>query len=349
MLSRWLPARNNPVLPSASLALLISILLHLILLGFIRVDLNMFEPAQEVVEVRFARLVKEAPLPKAEKPPESRPEPAVAEPVAPEPLLDDQPLAPEALPQEQAVPVISESGPVSSELPGEPVPVVPEIAEEQPQPLAYVETGFDILRGINGSKIGRSHIRYQSREDGSYLLESVSEAKGLMTLFIPGKLVQRSEGAVSEKGLQPSSFLYEFGSAGNKSQRAFFDWKNQRITLQTSKGSQTMTLQEGVQDLLSFMYQFMFVPPLEQMELSITNGKRLKSYSYSFAGEEELSTKIGVVRAMHIENVNDDGDEKTEIWLAVDYRFLPVKIRKTEKDGSVIEQVMTDIKTDILQ
>ncbi|MDP2247929.1 MAG: DUF3108 domain-containing protein, partial [Nitrosomonadales bacterium] len=59
--------------------------------------------------------------------------------------------------------------------------------------------------------------------------------------------------------------------------------------------------------------------------------------------------KIGIVRVMHRENVNDDGDEKNEIWLAVDYRFLPVKIRKTEKDGSVIEQVMTNIKTDILQ
>jgi len=38
-------------------------------------------------------------------------------------------------------------------------------------------------------------------------------------------------------------------------------------------------------------------------------------------------------------------EEKTEVWLASDYQYLPVRIRKTEKDGTVIEQIAADIQT----
>lgn len=224
---------------------------------------------------------------------------------------------------------------------------LPEQTEVRPQPYHYVESEFDILRGIGGRKIGQAHIRYEANQDGGYQLESISEAKGLASLLIAGKLEQRSEGLLTEQGLVPQRFEYVFGK--NKTQRASFDWQHQQILLETSKQSLTQALPTGSQDLLSFMYQFMFVPPLQQMQLHITNGKRLKEYSYSFVGEEDMLTAIGMLRTLHIENVNDDGDEKTEIWLAMELDYVPVKIRKTEEDGNVIEQVITQLKTDMLR
>ena len=115
--------------------------------------------------------------------------------------------------------------------------------------------------------------------------------------------------------------------------------------MQNGKKTKTAPLVEGTQDLLSFMYQFMFVPPLEQMQLSIASGKKLGTYDYGFEGEETLSTKMGDLSTVHIFTSRGDSDEKTELWLALDYYYLPVKVRQTEKDGSVIEQIATRIST----
>lgn len=365
MLNRWGRLDRNTAMWRVAVALMLSLLLHFIIIGLIHIDLTVFKPEQDFVEVRFAHLVQPPP-PIAEIPKQAKPEPAPPaaplpeikppEPVpevksspmvlpdtSPQPALESEEL-PQKLSELEAPEPVEEikPEPVMTDIPSERAPSDPDV-----RPFNDVETDFDILRGIDGYKVGQTKIRYQAR-DGAYLLVSESEAKGFASLFLSGKLIQRSEGRVTERGLQPQEFLYQYGKSGKK-QHALFDWDNLKLNLQTNKGTQNSPLPKDTQDLVSFMYQFMFVPPLQEMQLNITNGKRLKAYVYSFVGEVELSTKLGVIRAMHLENINDDGDEKNEIWLAVDYRFLPVKIRKTEKDGSVIEQVMTNINTDIEQ
>jgi hypothetical protein len=52
---------------------------------------------------------------------------------------------------------------------------------------------------------------------------------------------------------------------------------------------------------------------------------------------------LGELKTIHLLKGSTDED-KTEIWLATDYQYLPVKIRKTEKDGTVIEQVAIKIQ-----
>lgn len=352
------------------IALALSVLMHFLVLGFMHFDLGALKHEEDVVEVRFAHLVKPVPpeplpqeplLEEAPKP-EVEPKPVEPEP-EPKPILETEPIALPEQPimQEQSVlgtspevPVLQEPQDNASEI----VPPVPTVSDESaietaivdsgPEPFQYVETDFDILRGVDGYKIGQTKVTFQIRADQTYLLLSESEAKGFASLFLSGTLTQRSEGFVSERGLQPQEFIYKYGK-NDKLQRAVFDWDNRKLTLETNKDISGRRLPKDTQDLVSFMYQFMFVPPLQEMQLNITNGKRLKAYGYSFIGEVELSTKMGSIRAMHLENINDDGDEKNEIWLAVDYRYLPVKIRKTEKDGSVIEQVVTNINTELLQ
>jgi hypothetical protein len=105
-------------------------------------------------------------------------------------------------------------------------------------------------------------------------------------------------------------------------------------------------LPEGTQDLLSFMYQFMFVAPLQNMQISVTNGKKLGIYDYSFEGEEMVQTRIGNLNTFHILRRSAEGDDKTELWLALDYQHVPVKIRKTEKEGKVYELLITSLKTE---
>jgi len=217
---------------------------------------------------------------------------------------------------------------------------------EMPPAPHYVAMEYDLSRGESSSAIGTTRATYESREDGSYKLRSETEAKGLASLFFSSKLIQISTGVVTKAGLQPKHFSYEFGSNADKYQQADFDWEGGRLTMHTSKGDKTIFLPPGTQDLLSFMYQYMFVAPLQQMVVSVTNGKKLSQYGYSFEGETTLTTKIGNLQTVHIAKSSGEGEEKTELWLATEYHYLPVKISKREKDGKLYEQIVTRISVE---
>ena len=187
---------------------------------------------------------------------------------------------------------------------------------------------------------------YERAADGEhYHLNSVMQAKGLVALFIPD-LLQTSDGKLVASGLQPQHYLYQFGDKKNKTFSADFDWPAKTLRLQSATEVKELPLVDGTQDLLSFMYQFMFVPPLQNMQLAITNGKKLGIYDYSFEGEETIPTKIGQLSTIHLMRQGDAGDDKTELWLALDYQHVPVKIRKTEKKGKVYELLVTSLKTE---
>jgi hypothetical protein len=141
------------------------------------------------------------------------------------------------------------------------------------------------------------------------------------------------------------SYLYQFGNKADKTRKADFDWLNKKVTLQTSSESKTEDLPDGAQDLLSFMYQFMYVAPLQTMQIPIATGKNLKIYDYGFEGEENINIALGELKTLHIVHSVVDSDEKTELWLALDYQYVPVKIRKIEKNGKVVEMVATRINT----
>lgn len=226
-----------------------------------------------------------------------------------------------------------------------------EVSAGDAEPYQYVESTFDVFTDADGkpnrSPAGAATMIYQTIEQGEkYQLKNTMSPKGLAALVIPD-LLQTSEGEITELGLQPHHYLYQFGTRKNKTYRADFNWETNNITLQNAKGTQTLPLQAGTQDLLSFMYQFMYVPPLNEMLINITNGKKISQYDYSFEGEEVLETKLGNIKTVHLSHDAVEREEKTEIWLATDYRYLPVKIRKIEKQDKVYEMVVKSITTDV--
>lgn len=211
-------------------------------------------------------------------------------------------------------------------------------------PYTYIETEFEVTRGDDSGVLGTTQITFNmDRKNNTYQLTSITEAKGLASLFL-GKLEQRSEGSVHEQGLKPNYYAYQYAKNSDKNQFAHLSWSNNLIEMTSKKGKKSESLPEGTQDFLSFMYQFMFTPPLSSMQITMTNGKYLRIYTYSFEGEESIPTKLGHLNTLHLLKSGDD-QEKTEIWLALDYQNIPVRIRKTEKDGSVIEQTATKIMT----
>lgn len=323
------------------LALAVSFAAHFLLVSgadFSLPELN----SEETIHVTLAPppVPKPLPLPAPRK---EVPKPAVHHQPLPKPVEPPKPevtqkLPPESLPVAVAEVPIQEAVPVAvPEVESLPAPPPEEPVVVPPAPRK-VDMDYQILR--NGS-VGRVKRSFIVEGENRYVLNSVAEATGLVSLFYTGKYEEHSEGLVTVRGLQPQSYRLKRGSG--KTQVATFDWSTHTVALDSGSNHAVVPVADGTQDMLSFLYQFMFVPPLDEMLITVANGRKLKTYAYDFAGEEQVDTRMGKLRTFHIAKAVADSDDKMEIWLAADYRYLPVKIRQTEKDGTVTELLATSL------
>lgn len=331
------------------LALLASMLLHLLIVagsaGWLPSWLADESDPLEITLADVPPPPKPKPVfqPAIPKPvPKAAPKPA-ATPTPPEkPVQQD--TTPKLQTPEASTQPINQPEPTAEEPAPQPVPEPEQAAEpiaEAPRPMPPKHIELEFLVDYDGASAVEKQ-RYQVFEDGRYVLSSTVEAKGLLSLAL-SDLNQKSEGHVTPQGLRPDAYTYQYGSNSKKAQKASFDWAGKNLTMEVGEKKQTAALAEGTQDLLSFLYQFMFTPPLENFQLTVTTGKKLKTYTYAFEGEEELKTKLGNLQTLHIAKSSGNGEEKTEIWLASDYHYLPVKMRKTEANGKVVQSTINSI------
>lgn len=348
---------QDPIYKRLALALCVSVALHTLLFGGFDFSLPNLKEEMHVIEARI-----QMPKAVAKQVEITIPQETIAPEPPPKPAKEAKPEvepAPEALPEpivENTASVVAEVVPIPPPVTSEPEPtrLGPE-PDKDPQSVdtglvinenayQYIETDFDVRTKIDGSAVGKAKITYNLLDNSRYQLKWLTEGRGLAALLFPD-LLQTSEGLLIRTGLQPSQYLYQFGNKSDKTRTANFDWLNKIITLQTAKSTQTADLGEGTQDMLSFMYQFMFVAPLQTMQIPITTGKKLAIYDYSFEGEVNIISTLGELKTIHIVHSGGESDEKTELWLAIDYQYVPVKIRKIEKNGDVVEMLVTRINT----
>lgn len=341
--------QNKPLV----MATLLSVLLHTLFLIDSTLQLpDDIDDNHAFIKMRIVSLPTEKiTIPIKQSTSKAKPEKKTTKPEQTQPTIQPTPATPLAEETYSAPVAEAITEPVTETMPTEiaaadntvalPAEVIP-----PPLPYQYVETAFDVYRNNDKSPAGKTLITFHLDQNNNYAINSVTEATGLASIFFD-TLQQKSAGVVNADGLRPNYYSYAYGN--KKSQIANFAWSDGILVLHTAKGTKTETLSAGTQDLLSFMYQFMFKPPLESLTVTMTNGKNLRTYTYSFDGEALIDSRFGLgLKTIHLTKAGSD-DDKTEIWLAVDYKYLPVKIRKTEKDGSSVEQIMTNISTELMQ
>jgi hypothetical protein len=94
------------------------------------------------------------------------------------------------------------------------------------------------------------------------------------------------------------------------------------------------------------MYQLSIHPPAPgRITVPITTGTRFETYELDVLPEETIDTPLGALRALPVKQRRKPGAEGVEIWLAVQYRHLPVKLRFYNRDGEPTgEQIVTEIR-----
>lgn len=309
----------------------LSLAVHLALLFGPHLSLPVGLAPAPVLEAKLASLPPPPPVRKESTKPVKPPRAA-----KPKPAPATEPG--EAAPSVPAAP--AEAPP--AEAPQAAAPTEPEPATDKaPSMPQRVAIRFTVFKGLNGLSVGRAEQTWKL--DGErYTISSVAEATGLFSLFASGKHVQLSQGEITRDGLKPTSYRVERGQGADKTDTARFDWNAMTLTL-ASGGNKTLKLPEGTQDLLSFMYQLAFAPPQRStVQLSITNGRKLDSYAY-WVVEEALDTPMGRLKTLHLGKQRDPGEKDTEVWLAADYHYLPVKISQLDKDGDGLVLLANEI------
>lgn len=294
------------------------------------------------------------PLPPPEKPrppvlkprPVARPapqrQPAAAAP-RPAPVDESAAVAAAAMADEPVEAPVAEPAVVASV-----APTVFRLPETPPLP-DFPRKGriiYQLTMGPDRTPVGRT-VQTWEFDDTQYRLASLSESTGLIELFRPHRYHYLSQGTVSAQGLRPQRFLSSV-KRGSRTEEALaeFDWENGRIRLGRVPQQSVADLPAGSQDVISFMYQLAMAPPAPgRIRIPFTRGSRLDTVSFDVLPQETIETPLGQLRTLPVIQVHQNGSESLGVWLAADYRNLPVRIRFFGRDGDVTgEQLVSEIQ-----
>jgi Protein of unknown function (DUF3108) len=207
----------------------------------------------------------------------------------------------------------------------------------------HVQLTFIAYQGVNASRVGEVHHQLDVEQD-RYTLHVETKTTTLTGLLKAKNFMQTSEGKFGEHGLQPEFFKEETVATRNvKSLETRFDWVNQ--TLYFPNGNKTALLAES-QDMLSFMYQLSQIPfNGEFFPLPISDGEQLTTQQIEIGAIDDLDTPMGKIQARHLRQMHERQTPYFEIWLAPEYRMLPVKFRLANEAEETIEEfVIADIR-----
>jgi len=195
---------------------------------------------------------------------------------------------------------------------------------------------------LNGAHVAVMNETFEARSE-RYRIVSEGVPLGVLAL-LQKPATATSSGQLTDAGLRPERF--EGRRIGSGQVQAEFDWSAGRLTYARDGKAETVELPAGTQDRLSIMYQFMFqrFNGGDRLDLSVTDGRRLTRYQYSIKAEVELDTPLGRIPALHLVRQGAADGGGTEIWLAREQRFLPVKMVIQEPNGNRYEQVATRIE-----
>ena len=195
---------------------------------------------------------------------------------------------------------------------------------------------------MNGTPVAVMNETFETR-DGTYRITSESVPVGALAL-LQRPVTAVSTGRITAEGLRPERFEGRRIGSGQQL-KAEFDWPGKRLTFGQDGKAETIDLPAGTQDRLSIMYQFMFLAydRREPLDFAMTDGRRFTQYRYLVTPDVEIDSSLGRMRTHHLVKQTEPDGTGTEIWLARQHQFLPVKMLIRESNGTRYEQVATRI------
>jgi Protein of unknown function (DUF3108) len=255
-----------------------------------------------------------------------------------------------------AIPAMPDPAPVAEPVSPAPEPVAiasaaPTVFQtpEAPPLPSFPRKGritYLLTMGPDQTPVGRT-VQTWDFDGTQYTLGGQSESTGLIEMFRPHRYHYLSRGTVSDQGLRPERFVASV-KRGSRSEEslAVFNWEQGQVRLGRLPQQTSVALPAGSQDILSFMYQLALLPPAPgRITMPFTRGRQLETTSFDVLPAETIDTPLGRLRAVPVIQVRESGRESLAVWLATEYRNLPIRIRFFNRDGELSgEQLVNAIQ-----
>jgi Protein of unknown function (DUF3108) len=207
----------------------------------------------------------------------------------------------------------------------------------------HAQLHFAVQYGSSTFKVGEvSH--FLDNTNGRYTLRAETQTTGLVGIFKSYRLSQTSTGTVTAQGLRPDSYgEVKTDSSGTQTSSATFDWNALKVRFENGN---EQPLTERAQDILSLPYQLSQLPlNLQSFPIVLSKGKNINQYYITVGEEQTISTALGELRTVVLSKVHGANEDGLIIWLALEYRLLPVKMLYLDKSGEVsANMLITDIR-----
>jgi hypothetical protein len=154
-----------------------------------------------------------------------------------------------------------------------------------------------------------------------------------------------SSGDMSDSGIAPAS-AKEVLADGTQAETRFDE---QARSIAFSASNKSYPLPQGSQDRASLLMQLAGIGLAEPdqvkdvLEFYVGGGNDAGVVRFQVLGEEQLDSAIGKLASVHLVQLAQPGQARLDVWLAPERHWLPVQLRITETDGSVLTQLVTAI------
>lgn len=175
------------------------------------------------------------------------------------------------------------------------------------------------------------------RQDGkSY------DARLEIRIFLLGSRVQTSKGLIGPQGLEP----VRFGDKVRSEVAAHFERGKGKVSY--SANTPDEPLLPGAQDQLSIFFQLAGMLAAEPERYPIGSAlsfqavgpRSSETWVFKLTGTESLALPGGQVRTLRLsKDPVSEYDSRAEVWLAPELDYLPVRIRLTQSNGDLVDQL----------
>lgn len=194
--------------------------------------------------------------------------------------------------------------------------------------------GFKASAERSLNKAGDGAIQMETNLELKLLGQTISrinEASSLVTDTVTGEI-------------RPLTYSFEQTGLGKRSRSVSFDWDSAIATTMTGHQENTIPLEGTAMDNLSgyLVLRSQLQEGKQEVSFMGIDKGRLDEFHYQVLGEETISTLAGDFRALKLERVRDAASHRTtEIWLALDWDYLLIKLVQKEPGSNTISLELT--------
>ena len=173
------------------------------------------------------------------------------------------------------------------------------------------------------------------------------EARLEVSAFLLGSRVQVSKGGLGREGLMP----LRFGDKTRSELAAHF--QRDKGIISFSANSPDAPLLKGAQDRLSVVLQISSLlaadptrfPLGTMLSFQTVSQREAEIWHFLVEKEEMLQLPYGEMRAVKLNRKpRRDFDQQIELWFAPDLGYLPVRLRITNANGDMVDQLLNKVE-----